>query len=121
MADRRSIRQAELTTDEVLAASSGGRVRGTRMIAEIAQVDVEAGRLYICTLNGERYRALRLVRHAHSLQRLVVYEGLTGEDAGKGFACPLLDWHKKFRRAVVEAPIEKQVGGYHRGLLGGEI
>ena len=46
--------------------------------------------------DGQLYRPERVVTNVHTLQELVVYDGVTGPDAGRSFACTLCDWAMKF-------------------------
>ena len=61
------------------------------------------------TRYGGRYRVHALATQAVTGQECVVYEGLSGPDAGRWFTCPPYDFAAKFQ-PVAQPTAEKAAG-----------
>jgi hypothetical protein len=55
------------------------------------------------------YRLLADATHVRTWQEVVVYEGLTGADAGKAYVCPLEDFIRNFELVMADPVPEKEL------------
>lgn len=62
---------------------------------------------------GQLYRPLNFARCVRTGQEQIVYEGITGPDAGQWFVCSLDDWLRRFE--LVEAPLLRGPPARRRG------
>jgi len=61
-------------------------------------LDLSPGTRYVCNPTGLTYRVLNTARQGRTLQEQVVYEGLEGDDEGRWFTCPLMDFAVRFTK-----------------------
>lgn len=70
-----------------------------------------------CPQCGSRYRLLGLAKHGRTHQEQVVYEGVTGPDAGKWFVCSVHDFALRLTLLVEEPSHESHVTQFVESTL----